>query len=35
MKIRSVGAEFIRKDGPTDMTTLILAFRSFANRPKK
>jgi len=34
MKIRPVGAELFRADGRTDMTKLIVAFRSFANAPK-
>ena len=33
MKIRSMGGEF-HADGETDMTTLIVAFRNFANAPK-
>jgi hypothetical protein len=35
MKIRPVGVEFSRAGGRTDMTKLILAFRNFANVPKK
>jgi len=42
MKIRPVGAEFFpygrtdgRADGQTDMTELIVAFRSFAKAPNK
>ena len=35
MKIRPVGAELFRADGQTDMTKLIVAFRNFANVPKK
>ena len=43
MKIRLVGAELFhadprtdgRRDGRTDMTKLIVAFRSYANAPKK
>jgi len=35
MKIRPVGAELFRADGRTDMTKLIVAFRNFANAPKK
>jgi len=38
MKIRPVGAEFgavRRTDRQTDMTKLIVAFRNFANAPKK
>jgi hypothetical protein len=34
VKIRSVGAELFHPDGRTDMTKLIVAFRSFANEPK-
>jgi len=38
MKIHPVGAELFhaerRTDGRTDMTTLIVAFRNFANKPK-
>jgi len=38
MNIRPVGAELFhadrRTDGQTDMTTLTVAFRSFANAPK-
>jgi len=38
MKIRPEGPEFHhadgRTDGQTDLTTLIVAFRSFANAPK-
>jgi hypothetical protein len=34
MKIRPVGAELLYPDGQTDMTKLIVAFRSFANAPK-
>jgi hypothetical protein len=34
MKIRPVGAELFHKDGRTDMTKRILAFRTFANAPK-
>ena len=34
MKIRPVGAEF-HADGQTDMTKLIVAFRSFASAPKR
>jgi len=32
MKIRPVGAKF-HADGQSDMTKLIVAFRSFANAP--
>jgi hypothetical protein len=39
MKIRPVEAEFVhaekRTEGLTDMTTLIAAFRNFANATKK
>jgi hypothetical protein len=35
MKIRLVGAELVHTDGQTDMTKLIVAFRNFANAPKK
>ena len=39
MKIRPVGAELFhadgRMDGRTDMTKLTVAFRNFANVPKK
>ena len=34
MKIRPVGAELFRVDGRTDMTKLMVAFRSFAIAPK-
>jgi len=37
MKIRSVGAEFVpcdKTNGRTDVTKLVVAFRSFANAPK-
>ena len=34
MKIRSVGGEF-HADRRTDMTKLLVAFRNFANAPKK
>jgi hypothetical protein len=38
MKIRPVGAELLhadgRKDVQTDMTKLMIAFRSFVNAPK-
>jgi hypothetical protein len=30
-----VGAELFHADGRTDMTKLTVAFRSFANAPKK
>jgi len=38
MKIRPVGAEIVpcgQTDRQTDITTLIVAFRNFANAPKK
>jgi hypothetical protein len=39
MKILPVGAELLhtdgRKDGRTDITKLIVAFRNFAKTPKK
>ena len=36
MKIRPVGAELFRaKDGQTDMTKLMVAFRNFVKAPKK
>jgi len=35
MKILTVGAELFFADGRTDMTKLIVAFRNFANAPKK
>ena len=35
MNIRPVGAELFHVDGRTDMTVLIIAFRDFANGPKK
>jgi hypothetical protein len=34
MKIRPVGAELFHVDGQTDVTKVIVAFRSFANTPK-
>jgi hypothetical protein len=34
MKIRPVGAESFHADGRTDITKLIVGFRSFANAPK-
>ena len=34
MEIRSMGAELIHADRQTDMTNLIVIFRSFANAPK-
>ena len=33
MKICPVGAEMFHADGRTDMTKLIVAFRTFANAP--
>jgi hypothetical protein len=35
VKLRPVGAEFFHADGWTDNTKLIVAFRNFANVPKK
>ena len=35
MKIRPVGAEFFQADGQTNVTKLVVAFRNFANAPKK
>jgi hypothetical protein len=35
MKIRPVGAELFHADRRTDTTKLIVAFRNFANAPKK
>jgi hypothetical protein len=35
MKIRPVGAELFHAGGQTDMAKLIVAFRNFANAPKK
>ena len=34
MKIHMVGAEFFHADGQTDMTKLIVAFRSLRTRLK-
>ena len=34
MKIGRVGGELLHADGQTDMTKLIVAFRSYANAPK-
>jgi len=38
MKIRLVGVQLIRaaggKEGQTNMTKIIIAFRNFANEPK-
>ena len=35
LKIRPVGIELLQADGRTDMTKLIVAFRSFSKAPKK
>ena len=35
IKIRPVGAEFFHADGQTDTMNLKVAFRDFANAPKK
>jgi len=35
MNIRAVGGELFHTDGRTDMTKLTVAFRNFANLPKK
>ena len=35
MKTRPVGAELFHVDRQTDNTKLIVAFRNFANAPKK
>jgi hypothetical protein len=35
LKICPLGAELFHADGQTDMTKLIVAFRSFAKAPKK
>jgi hypothetical protein len=35
MKIHPLGAELFHADGQTEMTKLIVAFRDFANAPKK
>ena len=35
MKIRPVGTELFHEDGRTDMTKLIVNFRSFSAAPKK
>jgi hypothetical protein len=35
MKIRLVGAKVFHEDRRTDMKELIIAFRNFANAPKK
>ena len=35
VKIHPVGAELFHTDGRTEMTKLIVAFRNFANVPKK
>jgi hypothetical protein len=34
-KIRSVGAELFHTDGQTDKMKLTVAFRNFANAPKR
>ena len=34
MKIQPVVTEFFHEDGRTDMTKLIVSFRSFAKKPK-
>ena len=34
MKVRSVGAELFHADGWTDMTKVIVAFRTSLNAPK-
>ena len=35
MKIRAVGAELFHADRRTDITKITVAFRNFANAPKK
>ena len=35
MKIHPMGTELFHTDGQTHMTELIVAFRNFANAPKK
>ena len=35
INIRSLGAELLPTDGQTDVTKLIVAYRNFANAPKK
>ena len=35
MKIRPVEVELLHADGRTDMTKIIVAFRSFSKAPKK
>ena len=35
IKIRTVAAELFHANGQTKMTKLIVAFRNFANKPKK
>jgi hypothetical protein len=35
MKIRPVGSELFHADRRTEMTKIIVAFRNFANAPKK
>jgi hypothetical protein len=34
MKIHPMGAELFHAEGQTDMTNLIVVFRSFVNAPK-
>jgi len=34
MKIRPLGAELFHTDRQTDMTELVIAYRSFANAPE-
>jgi len=35
LNIRPMGAELFHADGQTDMTKLVVAFRNFANAPRK
>jgi hypothetical protein len=35
MNIRPMGAELFQTDGQTDIAQLIVAFRNFANAPRK
>jgi hypothetical protein len=35
MKTRLVGAQLFHADGQKDMTRLMVAFRNFANAPRK
>jgi hypothetical protein len=35
MNLREVAAELSHEDGRTDMTKLVVAFRNFANAPKR